>query len=60
MGERSEFEAGDRAPNDGEYIEVGENQFHTGINNPKQVKLSKGDRFPENSNHERKWVRKNH
>ena len=39
MGERTEFEPGDRVPNDGEYIEIGENDFHMGINDPKVVSL---------------------
>lgn len=60
MGEKSEFVSGDKAPNNGIYIEVGSNQFHMGINNPKQVKLSKGDEFPETTNDDRKWVRKEH
>lgn len=59
MGEWTEFRPGDRAPNDGTYIEVGEADFHMGINNPKQVKLEKGQRFPETSNHNRKWKKKN-
>jgi len=55
MGEWTEFEEGDRAPNDGEYMEVGENDFHMHINNPKRVYLRKGQPFPETSNHNRKW-----
>jgi hypothetical protein len=58
MGEETQFEPGDRAPNDGEYMEIGENDFHTGINNPKHVTLKKGQRFPAVSNHNRKWARK--
>ncbi|GIP36011.1 YjzC family protein [Paenibacillus sp. J2TS4] len=58
MGERTEFNAGDRAPNNGVYIEVGENDFHMGINDPKMVELQKGERFPELTNHNRKWKRK--
>ncbi|MCM3785301.1 YjzC family protein [Neobacillus mesonae] len=55
MGEKTEFEPGDKAPNDGEYTEIGEASFHTEINNPKRVKLKKGEEFPETSNHNRKW-----
>ncbi|MDQ1911168.1 YjzC family protein [Paenibacillus sp. GD4] len=55
MGEWTQFRPGDHAPNDGEYMEVGENAIHTGINNPKIVTLKKGDRFPETTNHNRKW-----
>ncbi|WP_010279178.1 YjzC family protein [Paenibacillus senegalensis] len=60
MGERTEFNPGDRAPNAGQYIEIGENDFHMGINNPKSVTLKKGERFPETTNHNRKWHRKPH
>lgn len=56
MGERTRFEAGDRAPNDGEYIEIGEHAFHMGIENPRHVYLEKGDRFPVNSKQDRKWT----
>lgn len=58
MGERTEFNPGDRAPNEGEYIETGENDFHMGINDPMHIHMKKGGRFPETSNHNRKWVRK--
>ncbi|CAM3629865.1 YjzC family protein [Marinicrinis lubricantis] len=55
MGERTEFEPGDKAPNNGTYIEIGETAFHMGIENPKKVTLSKGDKFPETTNKDRKW-----
>ncbi|MFD0698505.1 YjzC family protein [Paenibacillus sp. GCM10027628] len=58
MGEWTHYNPGDHAPNDGEYIEIGENAFHMGISNPKRVVLKKGDAFPETSNHNRKWKRK--
>jgi hypothetical protein len=58
MGERTEFEPGMRAPNDGTYIETGENDFHMGINDPRQVKLKKGEKFPEATNQNRKWTKK--
>lgn len=57
MGEQTQFNPGQKAPNDGIYVEVGENAFHMGINDPKSVELKKGDPFPETSNHNRKWVR---
>lgn len=41
MGEKTEFEPGDKAPNDGEYTEVGEKSFVTEIQNPKRVTLQK-------------------
>jgi hypothetical protein len=39
-------------------MEIGEAAFHMGVNNPKIVNLKKGDPFPETSNHNRKWKRK--
>lgn len=57
MGEFTIFNQGDKAPNDGTYVETGVNSFHMGIQDPKRVTLHKGDRFPENTNHERKWTR---
>ncbi|MMZ69317.1 YjzC family protein [Paenibacillus massiliensis] len=58
MGEKTEFEPGDKAPNDGYYMEVGEKSFHTEIQNPQHVHLLKGDTFPETTNHNRKWKKK--
>lgn len=60
MGEQSEFEPGQKAPNDGVYMEVGEDQFHMGIKNPQIIDLKRGDRFPDTRNHNRKWVRVRH
>jgi hypothetical protein len=59
MGEKTEFEPGDKAPNDGQYMEVGERSFHMGIENPKIITLKKGDSFPETTNDDRKWKKKN-
>lgn len=56
MGERTQFRPGDKAPNNGVYVEVGEDDFHTNINDPKRVKLKKGDQLPETTNDDRKWV----
>ncbi|CAM3075876.1 YjzC family protein [Paenibacillus sediminis] len=55
MGEQTEFEPGDKAPNDGVYMEVGEKSFHTEIQNPKRIKLQAGETFPETTNKNRKW-----
>lgn len=56
MGQSRQFRAGDKAPNNGVYIEIGE----TGsmVNDPQQVKLEAGDQFPENTNHNRLWTYK--
>ncbi|MDO7906173.1 YjzC family protein [Paenibacillus sp. JX-17] len=58
MGEKTEFEPGDKAPNNGVYMEVGEASFHTEIQNPQQVTLKRGDTFPETTNDDRKWKKK--
>ncbi len=57
MGEQSVFNPGDKAPNNGKYMEVGERSFHMGVNDPQVISLEKGERFPETSNHNRKWKR---
>ncbi|MFB1050199.1 YjzC family protein [Paraliobacillus sp. JSM ZJ581] len=56
MGQNHQFEPGQKAPNNGIYVEVGE----TGstVNKPKSVKLSVGDKFPETTNSDRKWMPK--
>ncbi|NSL51480.1 YjzC family protein [Calidifontibacillus erzurumensis] len=56
MGQPRHFRAGQKAPNNGVYVEIGE----TGsmVKNPKMVKLEAGDTFPENSNHNRVWTYK--
>ncbi|MFC7678952.1 YjzC family protein [Paenibacillus sp. GCM10028914] len=58
MGERSEFHSGEKAPNNGVYIEVGVRDHIMGIENPQQVKLKQGDTFPDNTNDDRVWVNK--
>lgn len=56
MGEQTEFEPGDKAPNPGIYTEVGEaRSFHTQIQNPKRIELKRGETFPETTNKDRKW-----
>ncbi|CAM4303215.1 MULTISPECIES: YjzC family protein [Paenibacillus] len=57
MGEWTHFTDRHTAPNDGIYIEVGEHAVHTGVNNPRKVKLKKGQRFPELTNEDRRWTR---
>ncbi|RKL67748.1 YjzC family protein [Salipaludibacillus neizhouensis] len=53
MGQQKRFKHGEKAPNNGVYIEIGE----TGsmVQKPKQVHLEAGDKFPESSNHNRVW-----
>lgn len=54
MGQNHQFKPGQKAPNNGAYVEIGE----TGsmVVNPKLVKLEAGDTFPETSNHNRIWT----
>ncbi len=54
MGQRRHFKFGDKAPNNGYYIEIGE----TGsmVVDPQKVHLKAGEHFPENSNHNRIWT----
>lgn len=56
MGQSRQFTHGQKAPNNGIYVEIGE----TGdmVQNPKKVKLKAGDLFPETSNQNRKWTYK--
>jgi len=56
MGEQTEFRTGDKAPNNGVYIEFGE----TGslVEDPEQIELKAGDAFPETSHSKRIWKKK--
>lgn len=56
MGQNRQFKPGQKAPNNGVYVEIGE----TGsmVLDPKELKLRAGDEFPETSNHNRKWTYK--
>lgn len=56
MGQSRQFRPGDKAPNNGVYIEIGE----TGsmVMDPKQMKLEAGDDFPETTNQNRLWTYK--
>ncbi|MFD2681258.1 YjzC family protein [Bacillus seohaeanensis] len=56
MGQSRQFKGGDKAPNNGIYLEIGETGSN--VNNPKKVRLKAGDRFPETSNHNRLWTYK--
>ncbi|MED3645358.1 YjzC family protein [Halalkalibacterium halodurans] len=56
MGQNRQFIPGQKAPNNGVYVEIGE----TGdmVTDPREVKLEAGDRFPETTNKDRKWTYK--
>ncbi len=53
MGQQHRFKAGQKAPNNGEYIEVGETGSN--VNHPQKVRLQAGDKFPETTNENRQW-----
>jgi hypothetical protein len=57
MGEKTEFRPGEEAPNSAYYIEIGENDRIMGINNPQKISLEAGEKFPNTSNHNRKWTK---
>ncbi|TMW71475.1 YjzC family protein [Alteribacter natronophilus] len=54
MGQKRQFESGEKAPNNGFYVEIGE----TGsmVNKPKKVHLEAGQEFPALTNKDRKWT----
>lgn len=54
MGEIRQFRTGQKAPNNGVYIEIGETGSN--VNDPQQVKLEAGEKFPEVSNQDRVWT----
>lgn len=54
MGEYSHFRFGEKAPNNGIYREIGETGNN--VREPKSVELNAGDKFPQNSNHDRVWT----
>lgn len=56
MGQKHQFKHGEKAPNNGVYVEIGE----TGsmVKAPKQIRLNTGQSFPENSNQDRVWTYK--
>ncbi|QQE80193.1 YjzC family protein [Alicyclobacillus sp. SO9] len=57
MAQHQQFEPGWKAPNDGDYIEVGEHPDSAGIHDPQTVHLRKGESFPRTRNGNRKWAR---
>ncbi len=58
MGEKTQFRPGDKAPNNGRYIEVGESVHGPSVSEPQVIRLQQGDRFPETSDKDRKWTHK--
>ncbi|MFC3041779.1 YjzC family protein [Virgibacillus xinjiangensis] len=56
MGEQSRFKAGDKAPNNGIYIEKGETGSN--VEDPRQLEMEAGQEFPQNTNQDRVWIKK--
>ena len=56
MGQAHQFRPGDKAPNNGVYVEIGETGSN--VTRPKQIKLKAGEVFPDTQNHNRKWTYK--
>ncbi|PYZ93530.1 YjzC family protein [Salipaludibacillus keqinensis] len=56
MGQSRQFKSGEKAPNNGMYVEIGE----TGsmVQNPQQVHLEAGATFPDTTNKDRVWTYK--
>ncbi|MDY0396938.1 YjzC family protein [Virgibacillus halophilus] len=54
MGEFTHYRFGQKVPNNGVYREIGETGSN--VKNPKMIRLRAGDRFPQNSNHDRVWA----
>jgi hypothetical protein len=54
VGQNHQFKPGQKAPNNGFYVEIGE----TGstVNDPKKIKLEAGDTFPDTTNQNRVWT----
>ncbi|PWI58307.1 YjzC family protein [Sulfoacidibacillus thermotolerans] len=58
MGERTQFNPGERAPNDGMYVEVSEARHAGSVKDTVVIHLQRGERFPETKNKDRKWTHK--
>jgi len=55
MGQNNQFKHGDKVPNNGIYIEIGETRSM--VQDPKQIHLEAGMSFPPNTNKDRVWTR---
>jgi len=54
MGEPTQFKGGQAAPKNSVYIEIGETG--SSVQDPQQIKLAAGEKFPENTNKDRVWT----
>ncbi|OLN22525.1 YjzC family protein [Domibacillus antri] len=54
MGQNNQFKPGQKVPNNGVYVEIGETG--SSVNDPQKIKLEAGDPFPDTKNHNRVWT----
>lgn len=52
----TQFRPGDKAPNNGVYIEIGETG--SSVKDPQQIELNAGETFPDTTNQNRVWKNK--
>lgn len=55
MGEQTRFHPGDKVPNDGLYMEIGEKG--NSVETPAILDLKAGEEFPTCANQDRVWIR---
>ncbi|MCI2253909.1 YjzC family protein [Domibacillus sp. 8LH] len=55
MSQNNQFKPGQKAPNNGVYIEIGETG--SSVTNPQKIELKAGDDFPDTTNKDRIWTR---
>lgn len=58
MGERTQFDPGEKAPNDGLYVQVSESRHTGSVADSQVIRLRQGDPFPKTANKDRKWTHK--
>ncbi|MCI0182799.1 MAG: YjzC family protein [Acidibacillus sp.] len=58
MGERTQFEPGEIAPNNGMYVEISESPHTGSVPHGEVIQLNRGDHFPPTQNKDRKWTHK--
>ena len=55
MSQNNQFKPGQKAPNNGVYIEIGETG--SSVNDPQKIEVKAGDDFPDTKNKDRIWTR---
>ena len=56
MSQKRQFKPGNKAPNNGFYVEIGETESM--VKDPKQIHLEAGEEFPATTNKDRIWTYK--